>query len=109
MTLGNIPMTGINNALAEILATVERPGDFYAAGKLEFLAPRLGVEGVGPVALPLLPIQAGQPVAVAEQAPYGKGEDTLVDTAVRRTWQIGADRVKIAAGEQARVADLLER
>lgn len=88
-------MTGINNALAEALATVERPGDFYAAGQLEFLAPRLEVEGVGPVALPLLPVQAGQLVAVAEQAPYGKGEDTLVDTAVRRTWQIGAERVRI--------------
>lgn len=88
-------MSDINHALAEILATVERPGDFYAAGKREFLAPRLEVEGVGPVALPLLPVQAEQLVAVAEQAPYGKGEDTLVDTAVRRTWQIGAERVRI--------------
>jgi len=27
--------------------------------------------------------------------PYGRGADTLVDTTVRRTWQIGADRVHI--------------
>jgi hypothetical protein len=28
--------------------------------------------------------------------PYGRGEATLVDTDVRRTWQIDADRVHIA-------------
>ncbi|MCC7151984.1 MAG: 2OG-Fe(II) oxygenase, partial [Rubrivivax sp.] len=38
---------------------------------------------------------AAQLIAVAERAPYGRGADTLVDTAVRRTWQIGADRVHI--------------
>jgi hypothetical protein len=58
-------------------------------------APRLEVDGVGVVALPLLPLQAEQLVAVAERAPYGRGADTLLDTDVRRTWQIGPDRVRI--------------
>ena len=35
-------------------------------------------------------------IAAAERAPYGRGGETLIDTAVRRTWQIGADRVRIA-------------
>ena len=80
----------ITTDLAATLRTVRRPGDFFVSGTTEFLAPLLEVDGVGPVALPLLPIQAEQLVAVAERAPFGRGEETLVDTAVRRTWQIGA-------------------
>jgi hypothetical protein len=88
-------MTSITTRLVELLGTVRRPGDFCTSGTIELLAPALEVEGVGPVALPLLPLQAQQLAAVAEQAPYGRGQDTLVDTAVRLTWQIGADKVRI--------------
>ncbi len=88
-------MTSIAARLVELLATVRRPGDFCTSGTIELLAPSLEVEGVGQVALPLLPLQAEQLAAVAEPAPYGRGQDTLVDTAVRRTWQIGPDKVRI--------------
>ena len=36
----------------------------------------------------LLPAQAAQLIAVAERAPYGRGGETLVDTAVRSSWQM---------------------
>ena len=62
-------MSSITTELAELLSTVQRPGDFYATGSIEIFAPSLEVEGVGPIALPLLPAQAEQLVAVAEQAP----------------------------------------
>jgi predicted 2-oxoglutarate/Fe(II)-dependent dioxygenase YbiX len=88
-------MSSITTDLAEILSTIKRPGDFYIASTTETFAPHLEVEGVGPIALPLLPIQVEQLVAVAEQAPYGRGEETLVDPDVRRTWQINADKVRI--------------
>ncbi|MGH8557272.1 MAG: hypothetical protein ACRESZ_07380 [Methylococcales bacterium] len=51
--------------------------------------------GVRPIALPLLKAQAERLIAVAKRAPYGRGEETLVDTEVRRTWQIDADRIRI--------------
>ena len=89
-------MSTITREFAEILSAVERPGDFYVTGTMEIFTPQLEVEGVGPVALPLLPVQAKQLIAVADQAPYGRGEQTLVDTNVRRTWQIDANRVRIA-------------
>ena len=82
--------------LAEIFESIQRPGTFYASGVAEIHAPSLKVEGVGQIALPLLPIQAEQLVKVADRAPYGKGEETLIDTDVRRTWQIGADKVRIS-------------
>jgi hypothetical protein len=88
-------MDSINVDLASILQTVQTPGDFFAAGECALHVPLIEVDSVGPIALPVLPAQAAQLVAVAERAPYGRGADTLVDTAVRRTWQIGDDRVHI--------------
>lgn len=89
-------MDSINDALAAVLQTVRTPGDFYAAGHCALYVPMIEVDGAGPIALPLLPAQAAQLIGVAERAPYGRGGETLVDMAVRRTWQIGADRVRIA-------------
>src|SRR6266446_376863 len=100
-------MSSITTDLAAVLSTVRRPGDFFASGTTELLAPLLKVDGVGPVALPLLPMQAEQLVAVAERAPYGRGEETLVDTAVRRTWQIGADRLRIQGKHWARTLETI--
>jgi hypothetical protein len=88
-------MTPITVDLAKILQAVRRPGDFHATGRSEIFAPQIEVAGVGPISLPLLPTQAEQLAAVAEQAPYGRGTDTLIDTEVRRTWQIGPDQVRI--------------
>jgi len=97
-------------ALADTLAAVQRPGGFHCAGSFDIHPPRLEVEGVGSVALPLLPVQAQALVQVAEQAPYGRGTETLVDTAVRRTWQIDAQRVRITGQRWAEdLAAVVER
>src|SRR5687768_2053478 len=88
-------MSSLATELAAVLSTVRRPGDFIASGTAELLAPVMTVDEVGPIALPLLSIQAEQLIAVAERAPFGRGEETLVDTAVRRVWQIDAGRVHI--------------
>ncbi|HXP70547.1 MAG TPA: 2OG-Fe(II) oxygenase, partial [Candidatus Dormibacteraeota bacterium] len=91
----NKRMSSIAIDLAALLSGVDRHGDFYTAGTCEIVAPGLDVQGVGPIALPLLPVQAEQLIAIAQQAPYGRGEQTLVDTEVRRTWQIDPERVQI--------------
>lgn len=44
--------------------------------------------GVGPIPLPLQARDASLLIAQARQAPFGKGEQTLVDTNVRNTWQL---------------------
>ena len=80
--------------VAEILRTVDGPGDFRRRHDRS-AAPRLEVDGVGPLALPVLPAQAAQLVAAAERAPYGRGAETVIDTTVRRTWQIAPERVHI--------------
>ncbi|MBU0653846.1 MAG: 2OG-Fe(II) oxygenase [Gammaproteobacteria bacterium] len=89
-------MTDINAQLVSILSRVQRPGAFYATGKTDLAMPRIEVDGVGCIALPLLSQQISQLVQAAEQAPYGKGEETLVDTTVRKTWQIAPEKIHIS-------------
>lgn len=88
-------MEDLRVELPKVLATVTRGGAFASHGRVETPPPALTVDGVGRVALPLLPAQIPALVGVAERAPYGKGTQTLVDTDVRRTWQIGAAAVHL--------------
>ncbi len=57
--------------------------------------PAIDVDGVGRIAFPILPHQAERLVAIAETAPYGRGEETVVDRGVRRTWQVDSASVRI--------------
>jgi len=52
--------------LTSILQTVQTPGDFFAAGECALHVPLIEVDSAGPIALPVLPAQATQLVAVAE-------------------------------------------
>ena len=61
----------ITRELAEILSEVNRPGDYFVAGRVESASPRLEVEGVGPIALPLLMVQARELIKAATRAPVG--------------------------------------
>ena len=71
-------------------------GDFAADGVEErFSLPRLNSEGVGPLSLPLPPSQAAQLKAVASQAPFGRGEKTVVDTTVRNALQLHSYQIQI--------------
>src|SRR5215468_3553217 len=100
----------ITEELAKILARVDRAGDFYAVGRTELLVPRIEVEGVGQISLPLLAAQARQLIKVATRAPYGRGVETVVDTKVRRTWQIEASRVAIGGKHWAQtLAGIVQR
>lgn len=82
--------------VSTILQSLQSPGNFYAKGSLEVFPPCLQVNKVGRISLPLLPIQADHLVQVAERAPYGKGYETVIDTDVRRTWQVNADQVNLS-------------
>ncbi len=57
--------------------------------------PAIDVDGIGRIAFPVLSSQVEKLVAIAEAAPYGRGEETVVDRDVRRTWQVNSARVRI--------------
>lgn len=89
-------MTDLTAELAQTLKTIRRPGDFYVSGTFDLIPPGIHIDGFGPLSLPVLPDQAARLIAAATPAPFGRGEDTVIDTEVRRSWQIGPERVSIA-------------
>ena len=89
----------ISDRLAQALEAVDRPGAFCTGGGGPAPLPGLEVAGVGPVGLPLTAAQTPELVGRCRQAPYGKGEETLVDTNVRRVWQLGPDQFSLTNPE----------
>ena len=82
--------------LVEALKTLERPGDFQVSGKHESPMPLLSVEGVGQLSFPVPASQARDLIAAAaERAPYGRGDQTLVDESVRKVWQIAPQKISL--------------
>jgi hypothetical protein len=57
--------------------------------------PGLEVDRIGTVRLPLGAAQARKLIAQCVQAPYGKGVQTVVDTKVRRVWELDPRRFKL--------------
>jgi 2OG-Fe(II) oxygenase superfamily len=88
-------MSSIGTTLLNSLHSIERPGDFCVGGIREIFMPTIDVDGVGRIAFPILPVQAERLAAIAEAAPYGRGEETVVDREVRRTWQVDSAKVRI--------------
>ncbi len=77
-----------NSPLEKLLLSINRPGDFYAHGRMFVPMPKLEVENIGVLSFPVSEAQIRALINTAERAPYGKGTDTLVDTTVRDCWQI---------------------
>ncbi|MGV3722579.1 MAG: hypothetical protein ACO1SX_16855, partial [Actinomycetota bacterium] len=74
--------------LEKVLAPLGESSEFVAWGTLPPMLPGLEVEGAGAIGMPVSADDAGRMIAVADQAPYGRGTETIVDTDVRRVWQI---------------------
>src|SRR5256885_854583 len=77
--------------LIPLMDKVKTSGAFSVSGTLPSIPPGLDVKGVGNIGLPLTAHQARALIALSEQAPFGRGEETIVDTDVRKSWQISAD------------------
>jgi hypothetical protein len=85
-------MAKVAEQLLRALDALDVSPQFCVAGSVDPVLPGLEVEGVGPVGVPVSPDAARQLIAHAAQAPYGRGEETIVDTDVRRVWQIEPSR-----------------
>ena len=96
--------------LLEILRNVKNPGSFAAGG----IAPDLPnsvlhIKGISkevictvmpkPIHLPIHEQQAKELIEKCSRAPYGRGEKTVLDTSVRRTWQLNPSEFTIVSRE----------
>jgi predicted 2-oxoglutarate/Fe(II)-dependent dioxygenase YbiX len=77
--------------LIALMDQVQTSGAFSVSGTLPSILPGLRVTGVGHIGLPLTEFQAKALIEHSEQAPYGRGEETIVDPQVRKCWQLSAD------------------
>ena len=84
--------------LEVLLRTIDRPGEYWMQDRLLAPMPRVEVEGARSLSFPITEEQAHSLVAVAEPAPYGRGEQTLVDSSVRACRQIDAAHERITGG-----------
>jgi len=78
----------VRDKLLEALGEVDRPGDFCTCGNRPLVMPGLDVDTMGVVGLPLTKTHARKLITLCRQAPYGKGTETVVDTDVRRVWEL---------------------
>jgi len=88
-------MADVREGLVKLLDSLGESSQFAACGSLPPVLPGLQVEGVGTVGTPISPADAKRLIAVAAQAPYGRGEETIVDTHVRRVWQLEPSQFKL--------------
>lgn len=84
----------------ELSTDFDYHGGFYFAQRLPVRYgeddPDLSIEGVGKVKLPLDSEKEAQKIInCAVQAPFGRGEETVIDTKIRDTWQIDASKISI--------------
>ena len=82
--------------VADVLASVARPGAFATRRTGDAADLRVTVAGVGQLALPVTAPVARRLIAAATPARYGRRELTLLDPSVRDTWEIPASEIAIA-------------
>ena len=88
----NTYCVGLKEELLAALSNIQASGSFASFAGISNTPPALFVDGVGDVTMPLSESQARQLIARAHQAPNGKRSETLVDTAVRNTWELDAEQ-----------------
>ncbi len=81
--------------VSDLIQSIDRPGDYCTRGSRYVPMPRIEVDAAGVLAFPLQPAQARALVSIAERAPYGRGEETVVDCEVRDCWQIAPEALII--------------
>lgn len=82
-------------ALYEGISKIESAGSFATFGKFNnFIQPGISVESIGLVRLPLSQADAYALIQISQQAPFGRGTETLVDVSIRKTWEIAGAKVQ---------------
>ena len=84
-------------SIVDTLKSVKRPGLYAAGGEIFMPLPTISLVGEPDIVLglPLCEAQAKHLIEVASRAPFGRGEQTIVDTSVCSTWQLNPTQFSI--------------
>jgi len=92
--------------LSAAIVQATKSAKFCVSGSFPIVDPGLGVEGLGPIRLPLMPRMAKPLIASCQVAPYGKGTKTLVDRDVRNTYELNPEQFRLSAAWDAAIANV---
>jgi hypothetical protein len=82
--------------LSEAISQATKSSRFCVADCLPAIDPSIEVDGLGAIKLPLKPALAKKLIAHCQVAPYGKGTQTLVDTKVRKTFELDPQKFRLS-------------
>ncbi|OTB07529.1 hypothetical protein M426DRAFT_8531 [Hypoxylon sp. CI-4A] len=83
--------------LLEALDSIRISDKFSFFSRMDIYEPRIVVNNIGRIPFPLSEAHAQRIAAEAHQAPYGRGNETIVDPTVRKTWELNPDQFQIQA------------
>ncbi|MFI5461393.1 MAG: 2OG-Fe(II) oxygenase [Isosphaerales bacterium] len=92
-------MSDARQTLEKLLGALGESSRFATSGSLTPVLAGLEVKGVGSIGSPVSAADAKRLIAKATQAPYGRGEETIVDPNVRRVWQIDPSQFSLRNAE----------
>jgi len=84
------------NAILSYIEGSKPVGDFADGGESKYCPIKIEVEDVGRIAFPLCSEQAKLLISKARVGPFGRGSETIVDTTVRKVWEIQKDKVLLS-------------
>lgn len=87
-------MSPHQSRILSVLSSLKGSGKFVSSHSADFVFPGLTIADIGEVAFPVNDALAKALISVSHKAPFGKGRETLVDDAVRKTWEIDAAAIQ---------------
>src|SRR5271156_641312 len=96
-------MDEIKEDIVSILSEILGPSNFaYGNTIADPPNPGLFINGHGIIGLPLSKHDADVIISKSKQSPFGKGAETLVDTSVRRSWELNPSEFSLRNPEWTR-------
>ncbi len=92
--------------VASAVGNAAKSAMFCVAGRMPGVDPEIEIAELGAVKFPLKPGAAKKLIACCQTAPYGKGTKTLVDTKVRKTWELSPKAFRLGAAWNSAVAEV---
>lgn len=88
-TTSTMDETEFKSALLDCLDDVQHEGTYSAFHHAHtYVNPGLHIANYGSVGLPLATRDAEAISRICRQSPFGKGDQTVIDTSVRKTWEL---------------------